>query len=168
MNRNVLIIGGGAIGLASALAFKAMEIENILIVEPNAIRRKYLNDKCNVIAVEKADQFFSIVVDAVGFKKTREIASAKASPGGVITHIGLGEDTGGIDVRRITLQEINFIGTYTYTAEDFRNTAQAIFDGRLGSLDWIERRPLSDGNRAFQEIREGKIASPKILLSPND
>jgi threonine dehydrogenase-like Zn-dependent dehydrogenase len=167
MDRSVLIVGGGAIGLASALAFKAMGIENIIIVEPNSIRRKYLNDKCNVISVEKVDQFFSIVVDAVGFKKTREIASAKVSPGGVITHIGLGEDTGGIDVRRITLQEVSFIGTYTYTAGDFMDTAQAIFDGRLGPLDWIERRPLSEGNTAFREIREGKIASPKVLLSPN-
>ena len=86
---------------------------------------------------------------------------------GVITHIGLGEDTGGIDVRRITLQEVSFIGTYTYTAGDFTDTAQAIFDGRLGPLDWIERRPLSEGNTAFREIREGKIASPKVLLSPN-
>ena len=167
MDRSVLVVGGGAIGLASALAFKAMGIENIIIVEPNSIRRKYLNDKCNVISVEKVDQFFSIVVDAVGFKKTREIASAKVSPGGVITHIGLGEDTGGIDVRRITLQEVSFIGTYTYTAGDFMDTAQAIFDGRLGPLDWIERRPLSEGNTAFREIREGKIASPKVLLSPN-
>ena len=167
MDRSVLIVGGGAIGLASALAFKAMGIENIIIVEPNSIRRKYLTDKCNVISVEKVDQFFSIVVDAVGFKKTREIASAKVSPGGVITHIGLGEDTGGIDVRRITLQEVSFIGTYTYTAGDFMDTAQAIFDGRLGPLDWIERRPLSEGNTAFREIREGKIASPKVLLSPN-
>ena len=168
MDRNVLIIGGGAIGLASALAFKAMEIENIVIVEPNIIRRKYLNDNCNVVAVEKADELFSIVVDAVGFKKTRELASEKVSPGGVITHIGLGEDLGGIDVRRITLQEVSFIGTYTYTAQDFKDTAKAIFDGRLGSLDWIERRPLSEGNRAFSEIREGKVPSPKIVLSPND
>ena len=168
MDRNVLIIGGGAIGLASALAFKAMEIENIVIVEPNIIRRKYLNDNCNVVAVEKADELFSIVVDAVGFKKTRELASEKVSPGGVITHIGLGEDLGGIDVRRITLQEVSFIGTYTYTAQDFKDTAKAIFDGRLGPLDWIERRPLSEGNIAFSEIREGKIPSPKILLSPND
>ena len=168
MDRNVLIIGGGAIGLASALAFKAMEIENILIVEPNIIRRKYLNDNCNVVAVEKADELFSIVVDAVGFKKTRELASEKVSPGGVITHIGLGEDLGGIDVRRITLQEVSFIGTYTYTAQDFKDTAKAIFDGRLGSLDWIERRPLSEGNRAFSEIREGKVPSPKIVLGPND
>ena len=168
MDRNVLIIGGGAIGLASALAFKAMEIENIVIVEPNIIRRKYLNDNCNVVAVEKADELFSIVVDAVGFKKTRELASEKVSPGGVITHIGLGEDLGGIDVRRITLQEVSFIGTYTYTAQDFKDTAKAIFDGRLGSLDWIERKPLSEGNRAFSEIREGKVPSPKIVLGPND
>ena len=168
MDRNVLIIGGGAIGLASALAFKAMEIENIVIVEPNIIRRKYLNDNCNVVAVEKADELFSIVVDAVGFKKTRELASEKVSPGGVITHIGLGEDLGGIDVRRITLQEVSFIGTYTYTAQDFKDTAKAIFDGRLGSLDWIERRPLSEGNRAFSDIREGKVPSPKIVLGPND
>jgi len=168
MDRNVLIIGGGAIGLASALAFKAMEIENIVIVEPNTIRRKYLNDNCNVVAVEKVDELFSIVVDAVGFKKTRELASEKVSPGGVITHIGLGEDLGGIDVRRITLQEVSFIGTYTYTAQDFKDTAKAIFDGRLGPLDWIERRPLSEGNRAFSEIREGKVPSPKIVLSPND
>ena len=47
------------------------------------------------------------------------------------------------------------------------DTAQAIFDGRLGPLDWIERRPLSEGNTVFREIREGKIASPKVLLSPN-
>ena len=168
MDRNVLIIGGGAIGLASALAFTAMEIENIVIVEPNTIRRKYLNENCNVVAVEKVDELFSIVVDAVGFKKTRELASEKVSPGGVITHIGLGEDFGGIDVRRMTLQEVSFIGTYTYTAQDFKDTAQAIFDGRLGPLDWTERRPLSEGNIAFSEIREGKIPSPKILLSPND
>ena len=168
MHRNVLIIGGGAIGLASALAFTAMEIENIVIVEPNTIRRKYLNENCNVVAVEKVDELFSIVVDAVGFKKTRELASEKVSPGGVITHIGLGEDLGGIDVRRMTLQEVSFIGTYTYTAQDFKDTAQAIFDGRLGPLDWTERRPLSEGNIAFSEIREGKIPSPKILLSPND
>ena len=168
MDRNVLIIGGGAIGLASALAFKAMEIDNIVIVEPNIIRRKYLNDNCNIVAVENVDELFSIVVDAVGFKKTRELASEKVSPGGVITHIGLGEDLGGIDVRRITLQEVSFIGTYTYTAQDFKDTAKAIFDGRLGSLDWIERRPLSEGNRAFSEIREGKVPSPKIVLGPND
>ena len=67
----------------------------------------------------------------------------------------------------MTLQEITFIGTYTYTAEDFRQTAQAIYDGRLGALDWTESRPLSDGLAAFADIRAGKTASPKIILKPN-
>jgi threonine dehydrogenase-like Zn-dependent dehydrogenase len=82
-------------------------------------------------------------------------------------HIGLGEDTGGLDVRRMTLQEITFIGTYTYSAQDFRDTAQAMFDGRLGPLDWVESRPLSDGAHAFQDILNGRVAAPKIILKPD-
>ena len=93
-------------------------------------------------------------------------ASAAAAPGGVVAHVGLGEDTGGLDVRRMTLQEITFIGTYTYTAQDFRDTAQAIFDGRLGPLDWTEHRPLSDGAAAFRDLRQGAVAAPKIILDP--
>jgi L-gulonate 5-dehydrogenase len=53
----------------------------------------------------------------------------------------------------MTLQEITFIGTYTYTAQDFRDTAQAMFDGRLGALDWTETRPCRAAQRAFEDIR---------------
>ena len=72
----------------------------------------------------------------------------------------------GLDIRRLTLQEVAFIGTYTYTAEDFRQTANAIFDGRLGALNWTERRGLSQGGAAFADILEGKTAAPKIILDP--
>ena len=81
-------------------------------------------------------------------------------------HVGLGEDTGGLDIRRMTLQEITFIGTYTYTAQDFRDTAQAIFAGRLGPLDWFDKRTLSEGFQAFQDLRTGQVAHPKIMLYP--
>jgi threonine dehydrogenase-like Zn-dependent dehydrogenase len=166
MDRKALVLGGGAIGLAAALALKAMEIEDVSVVEPNPVRRDYLNARCGVVALEVAEGSFPIVVDAVGYAATRARASALVSPGGVIVHIGLGEDLGGLDVRRMTLQEITFIGTYTYTADDFRETAQAIFDGRLGPLDWTERRALSDGNQAFSDIRNGRTPAPKIILDP--
>ena len=71
-----------------------------------------------------------------------------------------------MDIRRFTLQEITFFGTYTYTKEDFIDTAQAIFDGHLGPLDWVEIRPLKDGARAFEDISAGKVAAPKIILKP--
>ena len=69
-------------------------------------------------------------------------------------------------MRRATLQEITFIGTYTYTAQDFRDTAAALFDGRLGPLDWTQTRSLADGASAFAELRAGKVAAPKIILNP--
>ena len=61
---------------------------------------------------------FDLVVDAVGSIETRRSASLAIKPGDVIVHIGLLEAEGGLDVRKMTLQEITFIGTYTYTHGD--------------------------------------------------
>lgn len=166
MEKTALVIGGGAIGLAAALALRAMGFDQITVAEPNDARREFLATICGETAVAKGEGQFSIVVDAVGYAATRAEASTLAAPGGVIVHIGLGEDTGGLDVRRMTLQEISFIGCYTYTAQDFRDTAQAIFDGRLGTLNWIDTRALSDGHAAFQDLRAGRVAAPKIVLNP--
>lgn len=166
MDRRALVIGGGAIGVAAVLALKAMGVNDVTLVEPNPGRVAFLKEHITENTVAAAEGMFPLVVDAVGFKATREIASATTEPGGVIVHIGLGDNAGGLDIRRITLQEITFIGTYTYTAQDFRDTAQAIYDGKLGTLDWIEKRPLADGANAFNELREGKVATPKIVLEP--
>ncbi|MEM7528304.1 MAG: alcohol dehydrogenase catalytic domain-containing protein [Pseudomonadota bacterium] len=164
--RKALILGGGAIGLAAALALKAMGVSDVTIVEPNDERRAFLENACGQHAVAKAEGSFPLIIDAVGYAATRANASALATPGGVIAHVGLGEDMGGLDVRRMTLQEITFIGTYTYTAQDFRDTAAAIFDGRLGPLDWFESRPLDEGADAFRDLRAGVVAAPKIVLDP--
>lgn len=166
VDSRALVLGGGAIGLAAALALRAMGIDEVVISEPNAARRAFLKDRCGQEAVDGASGQFGIVIDAVGFAATRAAASERASPGGVIAHVGLGEDTGGLDVRRLTLQEISFIGTYTYTAKDFRETAAAIFEGRLGPLDWTEQRPLSEGAGAFADLHAARVAAPKIILDP--
>ena len=162
------VIGGGAIGVGAALALRAFGATRITVGEPNETRRATLEAIEGFEAVGSGTvQAADLVIDAVGYAATRAEASAIARPGGVIAHIGLGEGTGGLDVRRMTLQEITFIGTYTYTAQDFRDTAAAIFDGRLGPLDWIERRALADGQQAFADIRAGRVPAPKIILEPD-
>ncbi|AXI46665.1 galactitol-1-phosphate 5-dehydrogenase [Sulfitobacter sp. SK012] len=161
-----LVIGGGAIGLAAALALRAMGTQDVTIVEPNAARRAFLQDTCDQQVVSEAEGLFPIVIDAVGYSATRATASALVQSGGVMAHVGLGEDTGGLDIRRMTLQEVTFIGTYTYTAQDFRDTAQAIFDGRLGPLNWTQTRSLSEGGSAFADLRRGAVSEPKIILTP--
>lgn len=166
MERRALVIGGGAIGLAAALALKAMGVDDVTIVEPGVARCAFLCDQAGQNAVAATDVTYPVVIDAVGFGATRASASGLVQPGGVIAHVGLGDDGPGFDVRRATLQEITFIGTYTYTAADFRDTAAALFDGRLGPLDWTQTRALADGASAFADLRAGKVAMPKIILAP--
>lgn len=167
-----LVIGGGAIGLGAALVLAARGAQQIWIAETNAARRETVAAAGPFSVFDPAADDDDIarnadlVIDGVGIEPTRAMASSKVRSGGVIVHIGLGSASGGLDIRRMTLQEITFIGTYTYTPEDFRDTAQAIFDGRLGALDWPEIRPLQAGADAFRDIRSGQAAAPKIILKP--
>lgn len=163
-----LVIGGGAIGVAAAISLIAQGVTDVTIVEPNTLRRDYLDlDGVTVLAPDEIEgRQFDISVDCVGLDATRATASAATRPGGAILHVGLGGGTAGLDIRRITLQEITFTGTYTYTAQDFRDTCAAMFAGRLGPLDWTETRPLGEGARAFSDMRDGRIAAPKIILKP--
>jgi len=36
----------------------------------------------------------------------------------------------------------------------------------MGPLDWVETRHLSEGQGAFDDIRSGSTAAPKIILIP--
>lgn len=164
-----VVLGGGAIGMGAALVLRALGATDITVAEPHPGRRDVVAtqgfDVINPMT-QDAPVDVDLVIDGVGFEATRKAASDMARPGGVIVHVGLGGGGPGLDIRRMTLQEITFIGVYTYTKQDFRDTAQAIFDGRLGTLDWIDCRPLRDGAAAFQEIADGQAATPKIVLIP--
>ena len=87
-------------------------------------------------------------------------------PGGVIVHVGLQDNEAGLDTRYATLQEVTFIGSYTYTMEDLKVAAAKLHSGAYGSLDWLEERPLSAGADAFSDLHAGRCAAPKIVLRP--
>ena len=132
-----LVLGGGAIGLGAALAIRAQGGNQVTIVEPNSSRRERIMQTGDIecLAAASDDDAPDLVIDAVGIAATRASASKLVKPGGLIMHIGLGAAEGGLDVRRMTLQEITFIGTYTYTMADFHATADAIFTGKTGRLE---------------------------------
>ncbi len=166
-----LVLGGGAIGLGSALCLRAADASEVLIAEPNHRRRAIVAERSGFRTAGPEDSAVSsgewdLVIDAVGSVRSRAQACRTVRPGGVIGHIGLHAAEGGLDVRRMTLQEVVFFGTYTYTEADFRDTASAMFEGALGSLDWTETRALGDGRNAFEDMLDGNVAVPKIILKP--
>ncbi|MEM7405514.1 MAG: alcohol dehydrogenase catalytic domain-containing protein [Pseudomonadota bacterium] len=166
-----LVYGGGAVGLFAALALAYHGAARVDLAETNALRRETARTTgaCHPfdpIAEPPAPGYYPIVVDAVGSAVTRASASEAVRPGGVIMHIGLQDNDGGFDARRVTLQEVTVIGTYTYTHVDMRSTLALLHRGAFGDLAWLEQRPLTNGASAFADIHHGRTPAPKIVLRP--
>ena len=165
-------LGGGSIGAFAGLMLKGKGCMDVYLGDTNPLRRQAAEKLgcCKVYDpladVLPAENSFDLVIDAVGSGRTRAASCRFVKAGGVISHVGLQDNEPGLDTRRITLDEITFLGNYTYSAVDLRAAIQALNSGALGPLDWVETRLLSDGAAAFREIHEGKTAAPKVVLRP--
>jgi len=167
-----LILGGGSIGVFAALMLAHKGCSTIYLGDTNPLRRETaaklgcatVYDPLGCDLPEAAS--FDLVIDAVGSGRTRAASSELVAAGGIISHVGLQDNEAGLDTRRLTLEEITFLGNYTYSVIDLRAAIDLLYNGALGPLDWVETRLLADGAEAFREIHEGKAASPKIVLKP--
>lgn len=168
-----LVIGGGAIGALAALLLTQKGASHISIAETSPLRRGSLKTMCDAHVYDpmgkstpKPDSF-ELVVDAVGSGATRKAASALVHTGGVISHIGLQDNEAGLDTRRLTLQEVSFVGNYTYNLSDLQASLDLLANGAIGDLSWVEVRALSEGAQAFKDIHNVKTPAPKIVLLPD-
>ncbi|NVJ99961.1 MAG: alcohol dehydrogenase catalytic domain-containing protein [Oceanospirillaceae bacterium] len=166
---NLIVCGAGAVGLGTALSARALGIQNIWVIETQAGRRD--NAKRQGFTVIDPSELGSIelpvidaVIDAVGIAPTRALASEKLRPGGTIVHIGLGSAVDGFDIRRATLQELKFIGSYTYTMKHFKEVVEAMVDDRFGALDWYQVEPVSEGQQWFEKLSNNEVSAAKVLL----
>jgi threonine dehydrogenase-like Zn-dependent dehydrogenase len=166
-NVSAVVLGGGAIGLLTALVLNQYGITDVQIAETNELRRKMLAEVTQAKPYNPIDQTptgtIDLVLDCVGAGITRKASCDMVRPGGTIIHVGLQDNAEGINTRRITLQEIAFIGTYCYTNADFQEALDLLADGRISRQGWSEIRPLSEGGSGFDDIHNGR-AVPKIIL----
>lgn len=167
-----LVIGGGAIGMLSALLLRHLGAAQIVVTETNELRRQSLQQAvAGCTALDPREQslpesHFDCVIDAVGGKATRQQAVAAVKPGGVIMHIGLQDWTSEIDMRKLTLAEVTLLGTYTYTTADLRATVDALHRGAFGDLSWVLTRPLAQAQTVFEELDQGRLSTAKVVLLP--
>lgn len=169
---SAVVIGGGAIGLLSALLLRHYGCQQLTVLETNALRRASLQQILPGVAVldprehALAENSVDYVIDAVGSKHTRNTALQAIRPGGVIMHVGLQDWGSEIDMRKLTLAEITLLGTYTYTTADLRATVQLLQSGAFGDLQWVETLPLAQGATAFDRLHRGEVAAGKVVLVP--
>lgn len=166
-NARCIVLGGGAIGLLTALVLDIYGIKTISIAETNPLRRNMLASVTPARPYdpisEKPEELADLVLDCVGSGITRRSAAELVKPGGTIIHVGLQDNEPGLDTRRITLQEIAFIGTYCYTNQDFIEALEMLAANKISPESWTEIRSLADGGAGFDDIHNG-TAVPKIIL----
>ncbi|MFT5220300.1 MAG: 2-desacetyl-2-hydroxyethyl bacteriochlorophyllide A dehydrogenase [Planctomycetota bacterium] len=165
-----LVIGAGSVGLLTALILKDKGVGRVELAETNHLRRDMVEQHCDIeifdpMSHEVEAAGYDFVFDAVGAAATRDSAITAVKSGGVVVHIGLMDSKGSLDVRAMTLREITFIGTYTYTPLDLQATLDKLHSGALGTLRWVEQRPLAQGAKAFSELLLGQCAAPKVVLN---
>lgn len=175
----VLVFGAGGIGLLCAMTAKLLGASRVLIADTNAKRLELvaslgLGETANPREQELGERARAVfgadgpdaVIDAAGFQPTREAALRLVRPGGTIMNIGLGIDDTTLPINHLIRSEIEVLGSFCYSRQDFHDAVRLLAEGRVTEQGWTEVRPLEAGGEAFAELVAGKVHVGKIFLRP--
>jgi threonine dehydrogenase-like Zn-dependent dehydrogenase len=176
---NVLVFGAGGIGLLCAKIAKLLGASTVIVADTNAERLnvalrngadRIVNPKedgmPSLIQSFAGDKGIDVVIDAAGFQQTREISLELINPGGTFMNIGLGIDVTDLRINHLIRSEIEILGSFCYTDQDFQDAMNLLSAGTVTGNGWTEKRSLRDGWQAFAELTAGKVLSGKIILIP--
>jgi threonine dehydrogenase-like Zn-dependent dehydrogenase len=177
-NDRVLVIGGGPIGQACLLAGRRLGVHALALSDVSPSRRelcarlgaKVFDPAAGDLAEAVANSLGgppTLVVDAVGISQTVSDALAASSLGARIVLVGMGSPQLDLSAYAVSTAERALIGSFTYNAAEFADTAEwvgtvpdgigALIDGRVG---W-EGAPQS-----FDDLARGRSNASKILVFP--
>lgn len=177
---NVVVYGAGTIGLLSALVAQLMGASHVIILDIQRERLQTAKDsgvahtllsnqsdlKKQVEAIT-GEKGIDAIIDAAGFLPTRQQAFELINAGGTIMNIGLGIDETPLPINVAVRQEIAQEGSFSYTSSEFYEAINLLASRQITHDHWSEIRYLEEGNDAFQDLVNNRVAKAKIFLSIN-
>ncbi len=164
----VLVVGGGMIGLCIALAARHAGAGSVVITESMEERRE-LATKLGFEALEPSAaelSGFDVAVDAVGISATAAAAIGAVRRGGRVGFVGLGLPEVNIPLFEVVVPEVTIVGSFCYPDEVFERAVRLLRDGELDVsllLGGVER--FEDAHSAFEALAVGDRKDAKILIS---
>ena len=172
----VLVIGGGPIGQAAALAARRLGARLVVVSEPNEARRRLVEkvgfptiDPRTGDLAEQAQaalgQPATVVLDAVGISRTLSDGLTASGLGARVVLVGMGAREVTLPAFEISTLERSIIGTFTYSSRQFRETA-AWVASRPAGLEYLidDRVDLDRAPDAFARLASGNLDASKILV----
>lgn len=173
----VLVVGGGPIGQAVALAVRRHGVEHLVVSEPSAARRELLLD-IGIAAVDPTAEGGldaarvhlgsapTLVVDAVGTSETLTAALGACVEGGCVVLVGMHSPEVTLPAYALTTAERSLLGSYCYSAEHFADVVAWVRQADPAVLDRLVegKVPLDGAAEAFERLASGADTSSKVLV----
>jgi threonine dehydrogenase-like Zn-dependent dehydrogenase len=174
----VLVIGGGIVGIGAALAARrrAGDAERVLVLEPRAERREL----CARLGLRAAapDQVigacaasgerFDVALDCVARPETFAGAVRAVRPQGQVVLVGIWEDEIPLPVSAVVWNETRITGSFGYSDADFADVT-AWVGGAAAELAPLVQKRVGFGGLidVFSAYADGSLTAVRTLFQPH-
>ncbi len=174
----VLVVAGGPIGQAVALAARRLGVATVVVAELDAVRRDLVT-RLGFDAVDPATQSThditavlggraTVVVDAVGTSRTLQTALDTSTLGARIVLVGMGAPRVEISAYAVSTEERTILGSFSYDEAGFRETAEWSSAHAAELAPLIDARvDLADAPETFRALANGELRVSKVLVYPS-
>ncbi len=181
VNDDVLVIGGGIIGLVSAMFAKLEGASRVVLTETNPERGKKAvtlgvadewhdaTDK-DLVAnmMELTHGGFDVVLECVGNSPAVNSAFTMVKPGGTVVLVGVASDAIPTYTVMAVMKELVVQGAIGYTYNEFKSCIDLIADKKIDVMKFVDDIvPLEKVQESYERLTSGKDSAVKILVDPN-
>lgn len=177
----VLVIGGGIIGLVSAMFAKMEGASYVALSETNKARGEKAvklgvadewfdakDTKMVEKALQKTNGGFDIVIECCGNSPAVGSSLMTVEPGGTVVLVGVSLGTVTIPTVVGVMKELTIKGAIGYTKEEFQTCIDLIATKKADVFKFIDDIvSLEDVQKSYERLTSGTDDAVKILVDPN-
>lgn len=171
---NVLVIGGGPIGVLVALAVNFAGARKVFVIEPNNFRRELISelgfetmtdaDHEKIMSATKGDGF-DVVYEVAGAQAAMDAAVKYCKIRGQIVNVSVFKKPAMIDLLRVNFAELDIIGIRVYTKEDYLAAVNLVAKHPEFGKVITHRFMLKDAQAGIDLMKKGGD-NLKVLMCP--
>jgi len=171
----VLVLGGGIIGLGAALAAARTGASHVTVAEPLGERRA-IAEQLGLAAVHpdeifeagaRASDRFDLALDCVARGETIAASVRATGRKGTVMLVGIWADEVPLPVSRVVENETRVLGSFAYSHGDFVEVAEWVGSTDMDLSPIIQLRVGFDGViDAFERYADGSLDAMRTLFQP--
>lgn len=178
VGNRVLVIGGGIIGLVSAMFAKKEGASYVAISETNSLRGEKavkLGVADEWFDVTKEDTVgklisnnFDVVIECCGNSPAVNTALSVVKNGGTVVLVGVAMEAINMMSVVAVMHELTIKGSIAYTYDEFKTCIDLIANKQIDVMKFVsDIVTLDDVQKSYERLTSGKDDAIKILVDPN-